>query len=69
MSKVQIQRLPVHTETKRGFSHAWVPVSNGRVITNPNDEDGLFGSIKMAKKGAARALGCSPNDLKFEIMK
>lgn len=68
--KLRIEKLPVRCETRRGFSHTWVPTVNGRVVQNPNDEDGLFGSIKSARKGIARHLGeDDPMSLNIDVHK
>jgi hypothetical protein len=48
----------------------WLPTVDGRVVQNPNDEDGLFGSIKSARKGLARHLNVDdPTSLEIEICK
>lgn len=56
-SLLRVEKLPVNCRTERGFAHTWAPSVDGKVLTNPNDEDLLFGSVKSACKGIARHLG------------
>lgn len=67
---LRIEKIPVHCETQRGFKHTWAASVDGAVVTNPNDEDGLFGSIKSARKGLARHLGVDdPMSLEINVRK